>query len=78
MTIIRWMRRTTTGRCRIWVKLRNTQHEQMSSALPSTTDINTMVMSALPIGRLVAFDHRSGFFCFKKLEFLRANEPHRS
>ena len=21
MTIIRWMRRTTTGRCRIWVKL---------------------------------------------------------
>src|SRR5271163_1082058 len=34
MTIIRWMRRTTTGRCRIWVKMRNTRCEQMFSALP--------------------------------------------
>ena len=39
MTIIRWMRRTTTGRCRIWVKRRNTRCEQMSSALAPTPDI---------------------------------------
>jgi hypothetical protein len=39
MTIIRWMRRTTTGRCRIWVKVRRTQYEYMSSALPSNSDI---------------------------------------
>jgi hypothetical protein len=39
MTIIRWMRRTTTGRCRILVKLRRTQREQMSSQLPLKAEI---------------------------------------
>jgi hypothetical protein len=39
MTIIRWMRRTTTGRCRIWVRLRRTRPEQMSSGLPLKADI---------------------------------------
>jgi hypothetical protein len=34
--------------------------------------------SLVPIGRLVALDHRSGRFVLKKLEFLRANEAHRS
>ncbi len=32
----------------------------------------------VPIGGLVAFDHRSGSFCFLRPEFLRVNEPHRS
>src|SRR5882724_5465629 len=29
-------------RCLLWVKLRNTQHEQMSSALTPTTDIGVV------------------------------------
>jgi len=32
----------------------------------------------VPIGGLVAFDHRSGSFCFLRPEFLRVNEDHRS
>src|SRR6476660_362137 len=32
----------------------------------------------VPIGGLVAFDHRSGSFCFLRPEFLRVNEAHRS
>ena len=53
------------------VELRNTQHEQMSSALPPTTDIEARYVSLVP--SLVALDHRSGFSVLKKLEFLRAN-----
>jgi hypothetical protein len=45
----------------------------MFSALPSTTDIKATHVSLVPIGRLVALDHRSGLFVLKKLEFLRAN-----
>jgi len=33
------MRRTTTGRCRIWVRLRRTRPEQMSSGSPLKADI---------------------------------------
>jgi hypothetical protein len=45
-----------------WVKSRKAQGEQMFSALPSTTDVKaTIFVSLVPIGRLIAFDHRSGF-----------------
>ena len=33
-----------------------------------------VVSGLVPIGRLVAFGHRSGLFVFKKMEFLHANE----
>jgi hypothetical protein len=38
----------------------------MFSALPSTTDIKATYVSLVPIGRLAAFDHRSGLFVLKK------------
>jgi hypothetical protein len=38
----------------------------MFSALPSTTDIKATYGQLVPIGRLVAFDHRSGSFGLKK------------
>src|SRR6202022_4531234 len=34
--------------------------------------------SRCAIGRLVAVDHRSGFFVLKKLKILRMNQAHRS
>ena len=36
-----------------WVKLRNTQHEQMSSALPPRTDVSLVRPKALRGSRLV-------------------------
>ena len=50
----------------------------MFSALPSTTDIMATYVSLVLIGRLVAFDHRSGSFGLKKAGIMRANEAHRS
>jgi len=38
------------------VKLRNTQHEQMSSALPSTADVGLARKGVTQIDGVVAFD----------------------
>jgi len=35
-------------------------------------------VSLVPIGRLVAFDHRSGVFLLKKVNFLPMNQPVRA
>jgi hypothetical protein len=49
------------------VKSRKAQGEQMFSALPSTTDVKAAIfVSLVPIGRLIAFDNRSGSFVLKK------------
>jgi hypothetical protein len=40
----------------IRVKLRNTQHEQMSSALPSTADVGLARKGVTQIDGVVAFD----------------------
>jgi hypothetical protein len=39
-----------------WVKLRNTQNEQMSSALPSTADVGLARKGVTQIDGVVAFD----------------------
>jgi hypothetical protein len=62
----------------LWVKTGKAQCEQMFSALPSTTDIKATYVSLVPIGRLVALDHPSGFFGLKKTGILRTKEAHRS
>src|SRR5258708_31074147 len=36
--------------CRLWVKLRSTQHEQMSSALPPRTDVSLDTPTITRIG----------------------------
>jgi hypothetical protein len=49
--------------------------DRKAEVLPSTNGHQgDDYVSLVPIGRLLAFDHRSGFSFLKKLEFLRANE----
>jgi hypothetical protein len=43
MTIIRWMRRTTTGRCRIWVKRRHPRNCLRKSGSALKADIDRLV-----------------------------------
>src|SRR5260370_14043992 len=40
--------------------------------------IKANYVSLVPIGRLLAFDHRSGLSVLKKLKILRMNQSHRS
>jgi hypothetical protein len=44
MTIIRWMRRTTTGRCRIWVK---TGPDDPEAGLPKYPRKQTFLASGM-------------------------------
>jgi class 3 adenylate cyclase len=62
-----------------------TLDEVLRPILPALLALLDVSVNAQPpgsatghIGRLVAFDHGSGFFVLKKLKFLDENEPHRS
>ena len=75
MTIIRWMRRTTTGRCRIWVINGRYQLEMRRPLFPRK---QTWIGPARA-GKLGEFQHFSpgGLFGLNS-DFLRLNQAHRS